>query len=184
MDDGEGKATTGRCLCGDIRFDIGARRSRLGIAIAELQGDTPRHPSWPMSSSTRALSATRKGCGPYASSPGVERTHCGRCGSPIAFGIARNLLLGRYARRPTTVAPTYHCFTAQQLPMIKSPTRYRATRTVRRMRLPRDMDPDYQPNERRTQLTWPLRRLFDFVVDPINEQAGNKVMPAPAQCLD
>jgi hypothetical protein len=56
----------------------------------------------------------------YASSPGVERTHCGRCGSPISFENSKDFALWVGALDdPTKVTPTYHCHTAEQLPWVE-----------------------------------------------------------------
>ena len=56
----------------------------------------------------------------YASSPGVERTHCGRCGSPISYENSNEfgLWIGTL-EDATTVTPTLQIFTAEQLPWIE-----------------------------------------------------------------
>jgi hypothetical protein len=53
---------------------------------------------------------------PYASSPAVERTHCGRCGCRSRSRAARS---SRYGLARPKVAPTYHCHVAEQLPWIE-----------------------------------------------------------------
>ena len=56
----------------------------------------------------------------YASSLGVERTHCRRCGSPISCENSREfeLRIGTFDDL-AKVTPTYHCFAAEQLPWIE-----------------------------------------------------------------
>jgi hypothetical protein len=54
----------------------------------------------------------------YESSLGVERTHCGRCGSPIAYENSKEFGLWVGTLDDPTIFPTYHCFTAEQLPWI------------------------------------------------------------------
>src|SRR6476659_1268657 len=55
----------------------------------------------------------------FASSPGVTRMHCPRCGSPIACQPDRNLIqidlyLGTLAD-PAALQPSFHVFTEEQL---------------------------------------------------------------------
>jgi len=121
MGDVETKVTTGRCLCGDIRFEYKGAPIEAGYCHCE---SCRRHTSSPFV----AYVVIAKGCfrytqgAPvaYASSPGVERTHCGRCGSPIAFENSREFALWvGTLDDPTTVTPTYHCFVAEQLPWLE-----------------------------------------------------------------
>jgi hypothetical protein len=114
-------ATKGRCLCGDIRYEYLSAPIETGYCHCE---SCRRHTSSPFvayvvidKGSFRYTQGTPVA---YASSPGVERTHCGRCGSPIAFENSREfgLWIGTL-EDPTTVTPTYHCFTAEQLPWIE-----------------------------------------------------------------
>jgi hypothetical protein len=55
----------------------------------------------------------------YASSPGVRRSHCGRCGSPIAYESDRHEQIDLYAGTlddPRAVVSTCHVHVAEQLP--------------------------------------------------------------------
>jgi hypothetical protein len=60
----------------------------------------------------------------YVSSPGVTRTFCGRCGSPIAYKSERvpnqiDLYVGAL-RNPAAVEPTFHVHVAEQLPWFET----------------------------------------------------------------
>ena len=55
----------------------------------------------------------------YASSPGVTRSHCARCGTPIAYETAKrpdeiDLYLGAFAE-PEAFAPQRHAFFEEHL---------------------------------------------------------------------
>ena len=56
----------------------------------------------------------------YESSPGVIRTHCGRCGSPMTYSSNRKPtqvdIFICTLDDPAAVAPTYHAHTEEQLP--------------------------------------------------------------------
>jgi len=96
-------------------------KTPLSVQLIFAAG-TPLARSLPSSSSRRTLSATRGGAPvAYASTPGVvERTHCGRCGSPISYESKNEFAL--YACTlddPTQVTPTYHVLTAEQLPWLE-----------------------------------------------------------------
>ena len=121
MGDASGVATTGRCLCGDIRFEYRGAPLETGYCHCE---SCRRHTSQPFVAfvvvDKRSFRYTRGAPVRYASSPGVERTHCGRCGSPLSFENAKEFALWVGALDdPTQVTPTYHCFTAEQLPWIE-----------------------------------------------------------------
>ena len=121
MGAGKTEATTGRCLCGDIRFEYRGVPIETSHCHCE---SCRRHTSSPVSTfvvidkgSFRYARGTPVA---YASSPGVERTHCGRCGSPISYENKNEFAL--YACTlddPSAVTPTYHCFTAEQMPWLE-----------------------------------------------------------------
>jgi hypothetical protein len=111
----------GRCLCGDIRYEYG------GDPVATLHchcESCRRHTSAPVATfvcvakaSFCFLSGTPT---VYASSPGVRRMHCGRCGSPMAYESDRHpdqidLYAGSFDD-PAAVASTSHVHVAEQLP--------------------------------------------------------------------
>ena len=113
--------TKGRCLCGDIRYEY------RGTPIETLHchcESCRRHASSPFSTfvvvDKGSFKYTQGSPVAYASSPGVERTHCGRCGSPIAYENKQEFAL--YACTlddPTALTPEFHCFTAEQVPWLE-----------------------------------------------------------------
>jgi hypothetical protein len=121
MGDGETEATTGRCLCGDIRYEYRGAPLKTGYCHCE---SCRRHTSSPFVVSVtidkNTFRYTKGSPVPYESSPGVERTHCGRCGSPIAYENSNEFALWiGTLDDPAKVTPTYHCYTAEQLPWIE-----------------------------------------------------------------
>ena len=59
----------------------------------------------------------------YVSSPGVRRTHCGRCGSPLSYTSDRNDQVDLYTGTlddPAAVVPTYHVHVEEQLPWFET----------------------------------------------------------------
>jgi hypothetical protein len=115
------EVTTGRCLCGDIRFEYrGAPIETLHCHCESCR----RHTSSPLSTFVvvdKGSFCYTKGVPiAYASSPGVERTHCGRCGSPIAYENKDEFAL--YACTlddVTALTPTFHSWTEEQLPWLE-----------------------------------------------------------------
>jgi hypothetical protein len=117
----EVEVTTGRCPCGDVRFEYRGAPFETGYCHCET---CRRHTSSLFVAfvviDKGAFRYTKGAPVPYASSPDVERKHCGRCGSPISYENPREfaLLIGTLDD-PTKVTPTYHCFSAEQLPWIE-----------------------------------------------------------------
>ena len=119
------KPVTGRCLCGDIRYEY--RGAPVKILHCHCES-CRRHTSSPV---TTAVCVARDcfryiGSEPvtYVSSPGVRRTHCGRCGSPMTYQSDRNanqvdILIGTLDD-PAAIAPTYHVHVAEQLPWFET----------------------------------------------------------------
>jgi hypothetical protein len=117
----EGTTTTGRCLCGDLRFEYCGEPIEAGYCHCE---SCRRHTSSPFVAfvviDKSSFRYTKGVPISYASSPGVQRTHCGHCGSPIAFQNSEEFALWvGTLDDPTKVTPTYHCWTAEQLPWIE-----------------------------------------------------------------
>jgi hypothetical protein len=113
-------SVTGRCLCGDIRYEYtGAPLTILHCHCESCR----RHTSAPVSTFVcvpserfRYLSGEPV---TYVSSPGVTRTHCGRCGAPISYVSDRHAQVDLYAGTlddPAALVPEYHAHTAEQLP--------------------------------------------------------------------
>jgi hypothetical protein len=107
---------TGRCLCGDIRYEYSGTPSKILHCHCE---SCRRHASSPITTfvcvageNFRYTSGTPVA---YVSSPGVTRTHCGRCGSPYHVHVAEQLpwfetadALPRYQRGKKDNAPLRH----------------------------------------------------------------------------
>lgn len=112
--------TTGRCLCGGVRYEyIGAPDRLIHCHCASCR----RHVSSPVATFvcvfrdtfrfTQGVSAV------YESSPGVRRSFCPRCGSPVAYEADRipdevHLYHGTLSD-PGAVRPTAHVHVAEQL---------------------------------------------------------------------
>src|SRR5439155_26276413 len=117
----ENKPITGRCLCGDIRYEY--RGAPLKILHCHCES-CRRHTS---SAVATAVCVVRDGfrytCAEpitYESSPGVRRTHCGRCGSPMTYESDRNpnqvdIYVGTLDD-PAAAVPSYHVHVEEQLP--------------------------------------------------------------------
>jgi hypothetical protein len=125
MSDEASERIAGRCLCGDIRYEY------WGDPVATLHchcESCRRHTSAPVATfvcvaenSFRLIGGTPT---VYVSSPGVRRTHCGRCGSPIAYESDRrpdqiDLYVGTLDD-PAAAAPTCHVHVAEQLPWFET----------------------------------------------------------------
>lgn len=111
----------GRCLCGDIRYEY--RGDPVATVHCHCES-CRRHTSAPIATfvcvakaSFRFISGTPT---VYVSSPGVRRSHCGRCGSPIAYESGRHPeqihLYAGTLDDPAAAAPTFHVHVAEQLP--------------------------------------------------------------------
>jgi len=116
----EDKPSTGRCLCGDIRYEY--RGAPLKILHCHCES-CRRHTSSPVGTFVcvhrKSFRVTQGAPVTYISSPGVTRTHCGRCGSPLAYESERNpqqvdLYLGTLDD-PAAAVPTYHAYVEEQL---------------------------------------------------------------------
>jgi hypothetical protein len=115
------EVTAGRCLCGDIRFEYRGRPIETMHCHCE---SCRRHTSSPISTfvilDKGRFRYTKGAPVAYASSPGVERTHCGRCGSPIAYENKDEFALYACTLDDLAgIAPTYHSWTAEQAPWLE-----------------------------------------------------------------
>ncbi|SHI80083.1 GFA family protein [Wenxinia saemankumensis] len=80
-----GPALTGHCLCGAVTFRAEGPPLWCGHCHCE---SCRRHTGAAMATFVRVRRAGLEIDGPvasYASSPGRTRSHCGTCGSPLAF---------------------------------------------------------------------------------------------------
>jgi hypothetical protein len=93
------------CHCGDCRRTTGAAYATYaGFATDQLSwsGDTPRH---------------------HHSSPGVTRSFCGKCGTPLAYEGARwpgeIHLHGGTLDDPGAIRPQAHVYVGQKAPWVE-----------------------------------------------------------------
>lgn len=116
----EPKSTLGHCLCGDIQYEYRGAPSWILHCHCE---SCRRHSSAAVATficvNRDAFRFTKGQPKAYASSPGVRRSFCGRCGSPIAYENDRmpnevHLYLGTLAH-PSSVSPEAHVSVAEQL---------------------------------------------------------------------
>ena len=114
--------TTGRCLCGAVRYEY--RGPPLWVAHCHCDS-CRRHTSSPVATFVGVGRAALRftGAAPivYISSPGVRRSFCGRCGSPIAYEADRipdevHLYHGTLDDPAALPAATGHVNTGEQLP--------------------------------------------------------------------
>lgn len=111
---------TGRCLCGAIRFR--ATGAPKWVAHCHCQSCRRQTASaFTTYAGYRADAVAFEGPAParFASSPGVERSFCPRCGTPLAFTGDRwpdeiHLFLATF-EDPMSLTPKAHVNTAEQL---------------------------------------------------------------------
>ncbi len=113
----------GRCLCGALRFEARGRplwvthchcqscRRNTGSALATLVGFASEDFTY-----VAGAPAT------YASSPGVTRAFCGRCGTPLTYQAERYPgevhVYVCTLDRPQDFVPQAHVHTGEQLPWL------------------------------------------------------------------
>ena len=115
----------GRCLCGDIRYEY---RGEPIVTLHCHCESCRRHTSAAVATFVCVAKASFHIFGGtptvYVSSPGVRRSHCGRCGSSIAYESNRHPgQIDLYAGTlddPAATAPTCHVHVAEQLPWFET----------------------------------------------------------------
>lgn len=112
---------TGGCLCGDVRYQVDQApvwvghchcwscRRNTGSAVATFVGVS--------GASFKVLCGTRSF---YESSPGVRRSFCARCGTPLAYEADKfpgevHLLIGTLDD-PNSFRPQFHVHCAERIP--------------------------------------------------------------------
>ena len=121
MGDDANAVTTGRCMCGDIRFEYVGAPIETGHCHCE---SCRRHTSAPFVTyvviDKAAFNCTRGEPVIYQSSPGVERTHCARCGSPISYENADEFaLFVGVLDDPAPLKPDRHIRVSEKVPWIE-----------------------------------------------------------------
>lgn len=117
----QSQATKGRCMCGDLRYEFTGPVLETPHCHCE---SCRRHSSSPFSTfiviDKKSFRYTRGEPVLYRSSPGVERTHCGRCGAPISYENAQEFAL--YActlENLAAVKPDRHLMVGEMLPWLE-----------------------------------------------------------------
>ena len=112
--------STGRCLCGDIRFETSA--SPAWVAYCHC-ASCRRHTASPVACFVNLPLTAVRFSGErarYVSTPGVTRSHCARCGTPIGYETAKRPdeidLYVNVFDKPEDFAPGSHGFEAERLP--------------------------------------------------------------------
>src|SRR5262245_61894702 len=108
-------------MCGDIRYEIAGPIYDVVHCHCE---SCRRHSSSPFVTTFNVDKAhfhwTRGMPAPYKSSPGVERTHCGRCGSPTSYETAREFSIYACTLEDLTlVTPQAHIMVSEMLPWLE-----------------------------------------------------------------
>lgn len=113
--------TTGHCLCGAIQYEFDGEPTLTVHCHCE---SCRRQTSSPVATFVMvpkaALRFTSGQPKEFGSSPGVHRSFCGDCGSPIYYRTERRPdIIDLYAgtlTNPTTLAPQSHVHAEEQLP--------------------------------------------------------------------
>lgn len=111
---------TGRCLCGDVRYEWTAKPKWAAHCHCE---SCRRTCSAPFTSFFGIADEAWRWTGAeprlYESSPGVRRFFCGRCGTPMAYAADRfpgeTHFYAASMDNPETYAPTAHVYVAERL---------------------------------------------------------------------
>lgn len=111
---------SGRCLCGAIRFRAtGAPKWLAHCHCESCRRQTASAFTTYAGYRNDQVAFDGAALGRFASSPGVTRSFCPRCGTPLAFAGARwpdevHLFLATFDD-PMTLAPKVHVNVAEQL---------------------------------------------------------------------
>ena len=120
LNTGGGPTIRGRCMCGDIRYEITGPMFDVVHCHCE---SCRRHSSTAFATffniDKSSFRYTRGTPVIYKSSPGVERTHCRRCGSPISYENAREFSIFACTLEDLTlVKPQAHIMVGEMLPWL------------------------------------------------------------------
>ena len=114
----------GRCLCSAVRF--AASGEPLWVAHCHCES-CRRATSAPMATyvgfAATQVAWSGEPRAAFASSPGVERSFCRRCGSPMSYASEHSPgeihLFAASFERPEAFAPGVHVFAGEQLPWLQ-----------------------------------------------------------------
>jgi hypothetical protein len=113
----------GGCLCGAVRYEVAGEPVVVALCHCSMCRRSTAAPAvaWAMFEQG-ALRFVAGNPTAYASSPGVERAFCGRCGTPLTFradflpGLV-DVTVGSMDA-PATLPPQMHIWAAKQLPWL------------------------------------------------------------------
>ena len=137
---------TGRCLCGAVTFAVDGAPLKVVHCHCESCRRATSSPITTFVIVKRAdVRYTRGAPATYASSPGVQRSFCGSCGSPLAYESAQRAdMVDLYAcslSDPAAIVPEAHVHIDEQLPWLEThddlPRHVRSTREPPLRRGPR-----------------------------------------------
>ncbi len=114
---------TGRCLCGDVRFAVaGAMRGRNHCHCDSCRRATSSPFTTWFTVARADLRWTGSALRAFASTPGVTRRFCGRCGSPLSDETEKRLdeidLYAASLDDPSGFAPEFHSHWDERLPWV------------------------------------------------------------------
>ena len=120
MSSEQSQVIKGRCMCGDIRYEFAGPMTDVVHCHCE---SCRRHASSPFVTffnvEKNHFRYTRGMPVRYKSSAEVERTHCGRCGSPITYENPRELAIYACTLEDLTlVKPQAHVVVGEMLPWL------------------------------------------------------------------
>ena len=113
--------TTGHCLCGAIQYEFDGEPTMVEHChCASCRRQTASSVATFLMVPKASLRFTRGEPKEYSSSPGVHRSFCGDCGSPICYRTERrptiiDLFHGTLSV-PAALAPQFHVHSQEQLP--------------------------------------------------------------------
>jgi hypothetical protein len=126
---------SGHCLCGEVAFELAGPPLKVLHCHCESCRRSTSSPVTTFVIARRAdVRFTQGAPKPYASSPGVKRSFCANCGSPLAYESDRRPdQIDLYAASfsdPASLVPEGHVHAQEQLPwfeVLDELPRYAAT---------------------------------------------------------
>ncbi len=115
---------TGHCLCGEVSYELtGPETWACHCHCADCRRQTASPMTTFLGIPLERFNWTGKSPKTFNSSPGVTRSFCENCGTPMAFQADRYKgeihLYAATLRAPEGFKPTFHVHYAKHLPWIK-----------------------------------------------------------------
>lgn len=109
----------GGCLCGAVRYRVEGEPASSGICHCETCRRAASAPTLPYATFPAARFAFNGKPTEYASSPGVVRTFCGTCGSPLTYRTAaspdRIDVMVCNLDDPGSIVPSCHVWVSEKI---------------------------------------------------------------------